>query len=210
VLGGRVLPYWEAPLPPWWPERLRGVLSVVEADGRGELESAMGFVPCGANFIVDAVLARSVGGFAEGLGRDGVSLLSDEETLLASLLRKQGHALWFDSRIVVHHQIQAGRLRPEWLLRRMYWQGYSRVLSRRALGMDAALWAELPRRLLLGALLVPLAAWPAHGTRLMALRWRRAYAAGFVRATWRVLGTRWRDGSARGSQPVMAGTASPR
>ena len=36
VLGGRVLPLWEAPLPDWWPSRLRGVLSIIETEGKGE------------------------------------------------------------------------------------------------------------------------------------------------------------------------------
>jgi hypothetical protein len=85
----------------------------------------------------------------------------------------------------VHHQIQAERLRPAWLLRRMYWQGVSRVLSRRALGDVRVVLAELPRRLALATVLAPLALWPATSGRLMAARWRRAYAAGFVRAAVR-------------------------
>lgn len=206
VLGGRVLPFWEAALPAWWPEQLRGVLSLVEVEGRGELGVDAGMEPCGANFIVDAALARSVGGFSEELGRDGTSLLSDEETLLMQRLARAGHLAWFDDRILVHHQIQAGRLRPEWLLRRMYWQGYSRVLSRRALGLDAELRAELARRLVLAALLAPLAAWSSRGTRGMAARWRRAYAAGFVRAMWRT--GRWRRG-ASGCMSDRAGRVGP-
>jgi len=179
VLGGRVLPYWEAPLPQWWPERLRGVLSLIEQAGQGEV--GVWPEPCGANFIVDAEAARAVGGFPETLGRDGTSLLSDEEMVLLRRMQRAGGLAWFDSRILVHHQIQAGRLTPGWLLRRMYWQGASRVLSHGALGEKAAVRAELPRRLALTAALAPLALWPATSPRLMQLRWRRAYAAGFVR-----------------------------
>ena len=29
VIGGRILPAWEAPLPDWWPRSLRGVLTIV-------------------------------------------------------------------------------------------------------------------------------------------------------------------------------------
>jgi glycosyltransferase involved in cell wall biosynthesis len=36
VLGGRVLPRWEIPLPEWWPPRLRGLLSIIETEGQGE------------------------------------------------------------------------------------------------------------------------------------------------------------------------------
>src|SRR5579871_2084583 len=30
LIGGRILPYWEAPLPDWWPPNLRGALSIIE------------------------------------------------------------------------------------------------------------------------------------------------------------------------------------
>ena len=46
-----------------------------------------------------------------------------------------------------HHQIQAARFRPDWLLARLYWQGFSTVLTRKTLGYRAAIWKELPRRL---------------------------------------------------------------
>lgn len=36
MIGGRILPRWEAPLPAWWPPRLRGVLSIIEHEGEGE------------------------------------------------------------------------------------------------------------------------------------------------------------------------------
>jgi glycosyltransferase involved in cell wall biosynthesis len=36
VIGGRVLPVWEQPLPDWWPRSLRGVLSIIEWEGHGE------------------------------------------------------------------------------------------------------------------------------------------------------------------------------
>ena len=36
LIGGRILPKWEAPLPPWWPTSLRGVLSIIEYEGEGE------------------------------------------------------------------------------------------------------------------------------------------------------------------------------
>jgi hypothetical protein len=55
LIGGRVLPRWEIPLPDWWPPRLRGVLSIVEAEECGEYRSPAlpkGLEPCGANFVV--------------------------------------------------------------------------------------------------------------------------------------------------------------
>ena len=39
VLGGRILPKWEALLPAWWPPSLRGLLSIIEHEGTGEYRS---------------------------------------------------------------------------------------------------------------------------------------------------------------------------
>ena len=36
MIGGRILPHWEAPLPIWWPRTLRGSLSIIEYEGAGE------------------------------------------------------------------------------------------------------------------------------------------------------------------------------
>lgn len=187
VLSGRILPRWEAPLPTWWPASLRGVLSIVEHQGAGEYRTTdmpPGLEPYAANMIVDAEALRKAGGFGDKLGRNGQTLLSDEEVQLAWRLQDAGLSVRYDSRIVVHHQIQATRFRPEWLLARLYWQGFSTVLTRRTLGYRMTIWKELPRRLLVAALYAPAALIPESSIWLLAPRWRWAYAAGFLKAVF--------------------------
>jgi glycosyltransferase involved in cell wall biosynthesis len=185
MIGGRILPLWEAPLPRWWPPSLRGVLSIIEAEGAGEYrrpETAQKLSPYGANMIVHVPSLLAAGGFPEAFGRTGKTLLSDEETVLAWRLQDAGHCIRYDSRIVVHHQIQAQRLTPQWLFSRMYWQGASRVMSHRAMGHSATIWRELPRRLAVAALFAPCRLIPRRHACLMEWRWRWAYAIGFLRA----------------------------
>jgi glucosyl-dolichyl phosphate glucuronosyltransferase len=190
VIGGRILPKWEAPLPKWWPPSLRGLLSIIEYEGAGEFrtgELPPGLEPYGCNMIVNVAALLAAGGFGCGIGRIGGVLLSDEDVQLAWRLQDAGLSARYDSRILVLHQIQASRLNPKWLLARLYWQGASTVLTRRLLHDGGAVWRELPRRLLVAALFAPAALWPRASTRLLAASWRRAYAAGFVRAAlgWR-------------------------
>ena len=185
LLGGRILPLWESPLPSWWPSKLRGVLSIIEAEGRGIYRSrAMpaDLAPYGANMIVHSAMMRSVGGFGDSTGRDSRTLLSDEDVQLAWRLQDAGYAVCYDSRIVVLHQIQASRLTPDWLLRRMYWQGVSSVATKRLIGGSRRIWWLLPRRLSVVLLLAPTVLLPRHSVRLLACRWRVAYSMGFVRA----------------------------
>jgi len=196
LIGGRALPLWEAPLPPWWPASLRGVLSIVEAEGCGEYRSAAlppGLEPCGAIFVVHVPTLLAAGGFDPDSGRSGSVLLSDEEVQLSWRLQAAGYSARYDSRLTVHHRIQASRLTPAWLLDRLYWQGVSTVRTRRLLGSPGAVWRELPRRLAVAALFGPLALWPRRSVRLIGARWRLAYATGFIRGA-----VCWRTGRAAG------------
>ena len=128
------------------------------------------------------------GGFRRGIGRIGGVLLSDEEVQLAWRLQDAGLSARFNSRLVVYHHIRARRLTPDWLLARLYWQGASTVLTRRLLGHGFAVWREVPRRMLTTILFAPAALLPRTSTRWLAVRWRGAYAAGFIRAAfgWQV------------------------
>jgi glucosyl-dolichyl phosphate glucuronosyltransferase len=185
VLGGRILPRWEASLPEWWPEQLRGVLSIIEFEGSGEYRGPAipaSLAPYGANMVVQRAAMLAMGGFGTGIGRQGDVLLSDEDVQLAWQLQNAGHSARYDSRVVVWHRIQARRLTPAWLLSRLYWQGASTVLTRRLLGEAGAVWRELPRRLAVLLAFAPLRLLPRSSTRLLGCRWRQAYAHGFARA----------------------------
>jgi len=185
MIGGRILPHWEAPLPFWWPPSLRGSLSIIEFEGRGEYRTAAlppRIEPYGANMVVQVQSLRAMGGFGRQSGRIGKVLLSDEEVQLAWKLQDAGQSVRYDSRIVVRHQIQAARLTPAWLLSRLYWQGVSTVRTRRALGRPGDVWQELPRRIAVAALLAPSALVRHCSTHLVPCRWRLAYALGFIRA----------------------------
>ena len=191
LIGGRILPKWEAPLPSWWPSSLKGVLSIVEHEGGGEYRTASvpkGLEPYGANIVLHVLSLLAAGGFGRGAGRCGESLLSDEEVQLAWTLQNAGFSVRYDSRITVYHQIQVRRMEPGWLLSRLYWQGASTVLTRRVLRQPFTVWRELPRRLLVATLFAPAALLPRQSTLLLAARWRLAYATGFIRAAfgWRV------------------------
>lgn len=143
-----------------------------------------GLEPYGANMVVHVATLLAMGGFEPHSGRDGSVMLSDEEVQLAWRLQAAGYSARYDSRIMVEHQIQARRLTPAWLLSRLYWQGVSTVRTRRQLGHPGSVWRELPRRAAVAVLFAPTGLLPQGSARLLAFRWRLAYATGFLRAAF--------------------------
>jgi GT2 family glycosyltransferase len=195
VLGGRVVPLWERPLPPWWPDSLRGILSIIEIQARGEYRTPdlpAWMAPWAVNMVVERAALLEAGGFDERLGRHGELLLSDEDVQLAWRLQDAGRPARYDSRIVVRHSIQADRLSPEWLTSRLYWQGFSTVVTRRLMRDAPAVWREFGRRLAVEALCTPAVLLPRHSVRLLPLQWRLAYAKGFTRAALGCVGSKRR------------------
>lgn len=179
AIGGRILPAWEAPLPPWWPPALRGVLTIVEWEGFGEAGRDLppGVEIYGANMAFAREALSAIGGFPEALGRVGDRLLSGEEVEVVTRLRAAGHRAFYDGAAVVRHSIQRERLRPSWLLSRLLWQGATDALrDRRRGGAGRALGAAA--RLLVQA---PLLLWPPSSPALLRARCGAAYNLGYLR-----------------------------
>ena len=178
VLGGKVLPVWEKPLPDWWPDSLaacspssngRAAVNSVRRRSRQELE------PYGVNMVVQRLPLLEMGGFADRLGRFAGLLLSDEDVQVGWKLQDRGHSAWYDSRIVVRHQIQgtriAGMADQAALLAGRLHRGDPPHPRRAAAGV-ARIAAPAG-----GGDADAAAGWlPKHSTALLALRWRLAYA----------------------------------
>jgi GT2 family glycosyltransferase len=179
ALGGRILPHWEGPLPGWWPPTLRGVLTIVEWEGRGEEGRDLpdGVAVYGANMAFRTAALQAVGGFPEELGRVGHRLLSGEEVEVLDRLRARGQRVFYDGRVTVQHSIQRERLRPDWLLSRLHWQGATDALRDRRHGLPRRLPGAAAKLLLQAPLLL----WPPHSPTLLRARCGAAYNLGYLR-----------------------------
>jgi glycosyltransferase involved in cell wall biosynthesis len=126
VVGGKVVPIWAAPRPPWLHESMLGSLSVVDWGGAtriaGEKEW---FAGTNVAFLVEAI--RAHGGFAEALGRvgAGAALMSNEEAELLARIRAAGGAAVYAPDACVHHLVDPKRLTRAWFRRRAAWQAMS-------------------------------------------------------------------------------------
>ena len=180
ALGGRILPAWEAPLPGWWPPSLRGVLTIIEWEGFGEVGADLpdSIEIYGANMAFAVGPLREVGGFAESLGRVGNRLLSGEEVEVVASLRARGYRAFYEGAAAVRHSIQRDRLRPGWLLSRLLWQGATDALRDRSGNNGHGRLLGAAARLLVQA---PLLLWPAASPVFLRARCGAAYNLGYLR-----------------------------
>jgi len=191
VIAGRIDPDFEAPLPPWWPPSMMGILSVQPVAGRGRmgidpLPGPVWAIAANLGFAVAPLLAA--GGFPDWPSRKGASLLSGEEAYAARLLEERGHVVWYDDRMRARHTIQAPRMSPGWLLRRMQGQGATEALMDRAFADRSRILREAAAHGWKVATHWPLGLVPETTPRFIGRRCGLAYSWGYVRATPAALG----------------------
>jgi GT2 family glycosyltransferase len=136
AVGGRVRPAWVAPdgEPGFLPAEFHWLVGVTHrgfgpgggADGmstEGEVRNTNG-----SNLSFEAGTFRSLGGFdTEIVGRKGANHLQGGETELCARLRTEfDEGVWYVPTATVAHKIFQYRTGIGWLLRRAFWQGYSK------------------------------------------------------------------------------------
>lgn len=127
LIGGKLLPRWEAPCPRWFPAAHAHVLGLYDlGDARREFPRRA--FPMGGNFAIPADVLRNLHGFDLRLGFDQSRAsrpIAGEDTALAEAARAAGLLLVYEPRAAVLHLVPAGKLRRRYYLRRMYWAGRS-------------------------------------------------------------------------------------
>ncbi|MEM1241879.1 MAG: glycosyltransferase [Cyanobacteria bacterium P01_H01_bin.26] len=136
AVGGPIYPIWELDPPCWMHYYVQGYFTILDHGGQADW-FPKGEYPYGANMSYrrDVLLAHS--GFSEELGRDGKSLLSDEERLLNLTIEADGGRFYYVPAASVQHWIPKERISRSWLLKRCYWQGRSGAVVDNTLGVPA-------------------------------------------------------------------------
>ncbi|WP_136602536.1 glucosyl-dolichyl phosphate glucuronosyltransferase [Salinigranum halophilum] len=123
--GGRMTGRWVAGKPAFLPEEFYWLVGVTH---RGfpteECEVRNTF---GSNISFKREVFEELGGFEPNLGRFGEKYLQGEETEFAARVRQHyGEGVWYDPDAVVEHKVFDYRTKPGWLVKRAFWQGYSK------------------------------------------------------------------------------------
>lgn len=160
--GGPVRPIWGGPRPLWLDEagNLGGTIAVKDHGAEPFIFEEQQKTPLGVNMAVKRSLIERIGGFRPDLGRNGKSLLGQEQAEFFYRSREAGGRGLYNPRMVLDHLVPASRLTRSYFRRWWYWKGVSharlhRIHGRTELGIDLHTVPRvfgLPRFLLRSAL----------------------------------------------------------
>jgi GT2 family glycosyltransferase len=146
AVGGRMEPEWVAGKAQYIPEEFYFLIGATHrgfADKEREVRNTFG---ANLSFRRDAYL--QLGGIK--YGGLGSSKVQGRETEFCSRLRRTyGEGVIYNPDAVVSHKIYQSRTEPDWLVRRAFWQGYSKRVMEKRLPDSSDEESDQLRRLLL-------------------------------------------------------------
>ncbi|MGH8636968.1 MAG: glycosyltransferase, partial [Burkholderiales bacterium] len=141
--GGPVEPIWGTVRPAWLDEKgkLGGTIAVMYHGDAPFIFEERRKVPLGVNMAVRRRLIERIGGFRPDLGRNGKSLLGQEQAEFFYRSREAGARGLYVPAMRLDHVVPASRLTRSYFRRWWYWKGISharvhRMHGRTELGLD--------------------------------------------------------------------------
>jgi glycosyltransferase involved in cell wall biosynthesis len=127
AVGGRVVPRWVEPAPAWFPDEFLWLVGCMRPGFARHLTEVRNTY--GPNISFRRSVFEELGGFSTEVGRQGTKQIQAHETEIAARLAVDaGRGMVFTEDAIVEHKVYPYRMRLWWLLRRCFWQGYSKRL----------------------------------------------------------------------------------
>jgi glycosyltransferase involved in cell wall biosynthesis len=128
-VGGKVLPIWSAPRPPWLPNRGGRHWAVIALLDYGpEPIEFKRLMPIGVNMAFRREAFEQAGMWDNRVGRKAGTLLGQEVREWGLRARTAGLRGFYAPEMAIHHIIPADRLTKRYFRRWFYWHGISRAM----------------------------------------------------------------------------------
>lgn len=125
LFGGRIVPRWESPPPPWVQWLEQGPVYALTDPSMTE-GPVPPFLVFGPNMVVRTAVFQSGVHFDPSIGPQNSSYPMGSETELLLRLGQSGHKAWHVPTAVVEHFIRDSQLRQSWVLKRAIRYGRGR------------------------------------------------------------------------------------
>jgi glycosyltransferase involved in cell wall biosynthesis len=116
-VGGRILPQWTGPPPPWLPTGERYGLAPLAMFDLGLEPGPLTEAPFGTNMAFRSGVFGRYGGFRTDLGPRPGSEIRNEDTEFGQRLLNAGERLHYEPSAVVYHEVSENRLTRAYFLR---------------------------------------------------------------------------------------------
>lgn len=127
--GGKLVPKWVSKEPKILPEEYYWLIGATHK-GFPEVVTEVRNT-FGSNISFNTDVLKALGGFKSEMGVKGSGLLQGEETELCARMREKfGKGVIYNPAAIVHHKVFPERLRMRFLLKRAFWQGYSKRMMK--------------------------------------------------------------------------------
>ncbi len=133
AVGGKVLPVWLGDKPDYLPEELYWLAGITH-EGFAEEKVVEVRNTFGPNMSFKKEVFQKAGMFNENLGfaRKGTSYIQAEEPEFALRMRRElGKGVIYNPKAVVYHKIPPAKVKVGLLLKRAFYQGYSKALLKK-------------------------------------------------------------------------------
>jgi GT2 family glycosyltransferase len=133
AVGGKVLPVWLGDKPDYLPEELYWLVGITH-EGFAEEKVVEVRNTFGPNMSFKKEVFQKAGMFNENLGfaRKGTSYIQAEEPEFALRMRRElGKGVIYNPKAVVYHKIPPAKVKVGLLLKRAFYQGYSKALLKK-------------------------------------------------------------------------------
>jgi glucosyl-dolichyl phosphate glucuronosyltransferase len=133
AVGGRILPIWTEGEPQYLPEELYWLIGVTH---KGFAEDKISEIrnTFGPNMSFKREVFETIGSFNKDLGfskRSGAYLQAEEPDMALRMKQAFGKGVMYNPEAVVYHKVPLAKLRVGVLVKRSFFQGYSKAILRR-------------------------------------------------------------------------------
>lgn len=123
--GGKLVPLWKTPKPKLLPEEYYWLIGATHKGFQTKMCEVRNTF--GSNISFKAEILRELKGFKSDMGFKNGKLMQGEETELCDRMKKKyGKGVMYNPKAIVYHKVFADRIKYIKLMKRCFWQGYSK------------------------------------------------------------------------------------